>query len=181
MYRAFQKDIIIIAHDVHVGGPFASEGAPKWRKINLCNILWFCRHLAKLLLYFPKICPETILPLDLSLPHKIAPKKTLHEKSISDTEPFFQNCSTLPTPSEFTDFLVQHISLASQSLFPLLVNFNMKRDKNRVAQFTQKLISRNQISTVGSVFIFGRPTDSNFYLLNISNTFSYFSLSFLNT
>ena len=108
-------------------------------KITICNILRICRHLAKLLLYFPKICPETILPLDLSLPHKIAPKKTLHEKSISDTEPFFQNCSTLPTPSEFTDFLVQHISLASQSLFPLLVNFNMKRDKNRVAQFHTKI------------------------------------------
>ena len=88
---------------------------------------------------FPKFSRKQFYHQILFLPHKIAPKKTLHEKSISDTEPFFQNCSTLPTPSEFTDFLVQHISLASQSLFPLLVNFNMKRDKNRVAQFYTKI------------------------------------------
>ena len=84
---------------------------------------------------------------------------------------FFRIAPPYPPPQSSQTFLVQHISLASQSLFPLLVNFNMKRDKNRVAQFTQNMISRNQIST-GSVLIFGRPTDSNFYLLNISKTLS---------
>ena len=120
MYRAFQKDIIIIAHDVHVGGPFASEGAPKWRKINLCNILRFCRHLAKLLLYFPKICPETILPLDLSLPHKIAPKKTLHKKSISDTEPFFRIAPPYLPPQSSQTFWFNIFPWRPKACFPCL-------------------------------------------------------------
>ena len=127
---------------------------------------------------FPKFARKQFYHQILFLPHKIAPKKTLHEKSISDTEPFFQNCSTLPTPSEFTDFLVQHISLASQSLFPLLVNFIMKRDENRVAQFHTKIDFSKLNFNCWFGYIFGRPTDSIFLpFINISKTLSHLSLS----
>ena len=58
-----------------VSDPSASEVAPIEKLACLGCLL-----LAKHLLYFPKICPETILPFEL--PHKIAPKKILHSKSI---------------------------------------------------------------------------------------------------
>ena len=156
------------------GYPSASGGAPIEKLAHLMQHSFILLSFSENFNYaFPKFARKQFYHQILFLPHKIAPKKTLHEKSISDTEPFFQNCSTLPTPLEFTDFLVQHISLASQSLFPLLVNFNMKRDKNRVAQFHTKIDFSKLNFNGWFSFVFGRPADSNFYLLNISKTFSY--------
>ena len=111
--------------------PSASGGAPIEKTAYLG-----CLHSAKHLLHFPKICPETILPFEL--PHKIAPKKILHSKSIFVSNQLLESLHPThplkiyrPLGSTCASGVPKFVSPAHEN----------KVMKNRVARFPTKINS----------------------------------------
>ena len=90
-----------------------------------------------------------------------------------------QNRSTLSIPLLFTDILVQHVPLASQSLFPLRKKIQVI--KNRVVRFPTRIDSPKLKYDRWFVYFSDGPRiHLSFNLKNISKIISFISLSFLN-
>ena len=114
---------------------------------------------------FPKFARKQFYHLILFLPNKIGPKKILHERSISVLNQILELLH--PTHS-----LKIHRPFGSTYFpgVPKLVSpaceYNMNKNKNRVAQFYTKidLLKLKSNFLVQWFFDFGRPTDSSFTL-----------------
>ena len=71
---------------------------------------------------FPKFARKQFYLLILFLPHKIAPKKILQEKSISVMNQLFEIAPPYSSSQKFANLVVQHISPASQRQFLRFTN-----------------------------------------------------------